>query len=216
MRLHISLTRTLLVIAPHPDDETIGAFGLMARMRRRGANVRVVVVSDGAGSHRDSRSWPSARLIRERRRETRNAARRIGVYAPALTFLELPDGGLAEALSNVTRLVGREVRRAPKPLLVISPAPTDDHPDHRAVAMCVATLRVAGVRRLAYPVWPAGSGLRFARTFMLTARERFAKRSAIRNYRTQTGRIVDDPLGFAMSPTQIAAFARPAETFVAF
>ena len=49
----------------------------------------------------------------------------------------------------------------------------------------------------------------------LTPRQRLAKRFAIQSYRTQAGRITDDPRGFAMTRQQIAAFSRPVETFAA-
>lgn len=50
----------------------------------------------------------------------------------------------------------------------------------------------------------------------LTAQERLAKRFAIRGYRTQAGRITDDPAGFAMTRAQIAAFSGPVETFAEY
>jgi LmbE family N-acetylglucosaminyl deacetylase len=215
MKLYVGSPRALLVIAPHPDDETIGAFGLMTLLRAQGVKVRILVVSDGCGSHRASPSWPRARLTQERRRETRLAVRRIGINAGSLRFLGLPDGDLTAQQRLVGRLIGREISRAPKPLLVVAPGATDDHPDHRAVAAGVASLRAAGVRRLTYPVWPAGLGLPGARKVQLNAQRCLAKRHAIRGYRTQTGRIHDDPAGFTMTPVQIAAFARPSETFVA-
>lgn len=214
MRLRIGSPRALLVVAPHPDDETIGAFGLMSRMRGRGVHVRVLVVSDGAGSHRASRTWPEARLVRERRRETRMAIRRVGVFAHALTFLELPDGCLAGMQDEVARLVRREVRRAPKPLLLVCPSQYDDHSDHRVVANCIAGFRSPGIRRLAYPVWPAGAGTGSARLLNLSGQRLLAKRCAIRSYRTQIGKINDDPAGFRMTARQIAAFSRPVEPFV--
>lgn len=214
MKLRAGAPRCLLVVAPHPDDETIGAHGLMARLGPRGTMLRVLVVTDGRASHPGSRAWPRARLVRERQRETRRAVRRLGVAAGGIRFLGLPDGSLAACADAARRLVAAAVRAAPKPLLVLSPSPTDDHPDHRAAAAAVAAARMAGVRRLAYPVWPAGRRLRSVRSLPLTAQERLAKRRAIRGYRTQTGRITDDPAGFAMTPAQIAAFSRPAETFV--
>lgn len=214
MRLRTGAPRALLVVAPHPDDETIGAFGLMTRLHRRGVQLRVLVVTDGGGSHPGSRLWPRARLVAERERETRRAMRRLGVPAGRVTFLRLPDGELPADPARVRRLVSRALRRAPRPLLVAAPAPSDDHADHRVVAGGVLARRSAGVRTLVYPVWPAGAGLRHARTLRLTAQERLAKRTAIRSYRTQAGRITDDPGGFAMSGAQIAAFSRPVEIFM--
>ena len=214
MSVRIGTPRCLLVVAPHPDDETIGAHALIARLRRRGTQIRVVVVTDGAGSHRGSTAWPTARLVRERQRESRRAMRRIGVPAGKVCFLGLPDGALHTVALAARRRIVAAIRAAPKPLLVLAPAESDHHADHRVCAASVAAASRAGTRHLAYPVWPAGIPLRGQRALPLTAQERLAKRHAIRGYRTQAGRISDDPAGFAMTRHQIAAFSRPSETFV--
>ena len=53
-----------LVLAPHPDDESLGTGGLIAACVAEGRRVHVAVVSDGAASHPGSRAWPPARLAR--------------------------------------------------------------------------------------------------------------------------------------------------------
>ena len=214
MTLRFGAARCLVVVAPHADDETIGAYGLMRRARAYGMAVRVVVVTDGSASHPGSLAWPRTRLVRERQRETRRAMRRIGITAGHVTFLGLPDGNLDRIASVVRRRVAKALRRARRPLIVAAPAVTDDHPDHRIVAAAVAGAGAVRGRRLAYPVWPAGTRWQGAHRLTLTGQERLAKRYAIRSYRTQAGRITDDPAGFAMTRAQIAAFSRPAETFV--
>lgn len=214
MRLRVGAPRCLLVVAPHPDDETIGAHGLITRLRRRGTEVRVLIVTDGRASHPNSVAWPRARLVRERQQESRRAMRRVGVAAGSIKFLGLPDGALASVAPLSRRRIAAAVRAAPRPLLVLTPAASDHHPDHRVTADAIGTAARAGVRHLAYPVWPAGARLRGARTLGLSTQERLAKRCAIRGYRTQAGRITDDPAGFAMTRAQIAAFSRPVETFV--
>jgi LmbE family N-acetylglucosaminyl deacetylase len=201
----------LLVVAPHPDDETIGAHALMTRMRRRGVAIRVVIVSDGAGSHRASATWPQRRLVRERRRESRLVLRRIGVTAAQIAFLDLPDGHLHRHAMAIRRRVAGIVRALPRPALVLAPSPSDAHPDHRVVSAAMRPQPQVAVRH--YPVWPIGQHLRAAQPVRLTAQERLAKRHAIRSYRTQAGRITDDPHGFAMTARQIAAFSRPQEWF---
>ena len=213
MRRPIGRVRSLLMVAPHPDDETIGAHALMKRLRRRGVTVRVLVVSDGRASHPASIRWPRARLVHERRRETLRAMRRIGIAAADVAFLSLPDGALAAYAPAARRGVARMTGKVPKPALILGPSPRDDHPDHRVVAAAVAAARGPGLRRLAYPVWPAGRALAGARPMPLTTQERLAKTRAIRSYRTQAGRITDDPDGFAMTRQQIAAFSRPQEWF---
>lgn len=215
MRLQIGAIRSLLVVAPHADDETIGAFGLMMRSRQRGATVRVVIVTDGAASHPGSPTWPRDRLIRERQHETRRALRRIGLTPRDVTFLNLPDGALATAAKAARRGIATAMRRMPKPALVVGPAERDEHPDHQVVASGLEACRVTGVRRLVYPIWPVAQRWRGSRLLPLTTAERLAKRRAIRSYQTQTGRITDDPSGFTMTNAQIVAFSPPAETFMA-
>ncbi|MBB4086863.1 PIG-L deacetylase family protein [Sphingomonas carotinifaciens] len=207
--------KSLLVVAPHPDDEAIAAHALVARLRRRGVAVQVLVVTDGRASHPGSAAWPRARLVAERRRETRAAMRRIGVAAGAVTFLNLPDGDLAAHAGKVRHGIGRAAARVRRPAAALVPAIDDDHADHRVVAACAAQVAVPGLRWFAYPVWPAGNRLPGAKPMPLTAQERLAKRHAIRRYATQTGRITDDPAGFTMTRAQIAAFSRPQECFVA-
>lgn len=213
MKLRLGTPRRLLVVAPHPDDETIGAHTMMTRLRRRGVRIHVIVVTDGAASHPSSPSWPRQRLVAERRRESRRALRQIGVAADAVTFLDLPDGRLHTRAGAARRgLAQLVVNRGST--LVVSPSPHDDHPDHRTVAACMDALPRHGLRKLTYPVWPAGQKVAGARALYLTGQERLAKRCAIRRYRTQTGQITDDPAGFAMTVGQIAAFAGPRELFV--
>src|SRR5262245_24685447 len=47
----------VLVLAPHPDDESLGCGGLIAACQAQGHPVHVLVLTDGAGSHRRSRQY---------------------------------------------------------------------------------------------------------------------------------------------------------------
>jgi LmbE family N-acetylglucosaminyl deacetylase len=209
--LALGRSRSALVVAPHPDDEVIGAYGLIARLRRAGVRVRVLVVTDGAASHPRSRRWPRARLVQQRRRESRWALARLGVPAGDIAFLGLPDGGLEAAGREAETAIARAVRRRPPFDLLVGPLPGDDHPDHRAVARALAGARPR-VRRLGYPVWPAPEDRR-ARTLRVPGGAA-AKRWAVRLHRTQGGLITDDPQGFALSPAQLARFCQGVERFV--
>jgi LmbE family N-acetylglucosaminyl deacetylase len=106
--LKIPAPSRLLVIAPHPDDEVIGAGGLIRRVRARGGTARVVYLTDGeaytAGVEAEERrADPSASDYRDygrrRRREARAALKRLGVDEEALTFLGFPNNGLAQLMS---------------------------------------------------------------------------------------------------------------------
>lgn len=212
MSLRLGFVHHALIVAPHPDDEVIGAAGLIRSLKVRGAAVTVVIVSDGGASHPGSRRWPHARLVAQRRRESLRALRRLRVPTGDVRFLGLADGGLPGDAIRCRRLL-RRIVVATRADLIVGPAASDAHPDHRAVAEALRGPSSAA-RRLAYQVWPArGRGL--ARAQGLPVAGGFAaKRSLIRLHRTQMGAIRDDPAGFAIAPHELAAFAHPVEWFV--
>ena len=117
-----------LVVAPHPDDEVLGAGATMFDLNQAGWDVTVVVVSDGANSH------PGAHgLAQQRRVESSQAASRLGVKQPV--YLGFPDGHLGahgQAISaHLTDILDGSA-------LVIGPWRNDGHPDHAATAVAVA------------------------------------------------------------------------------
>ena len=95
----------VLVFAPHPDDETIGAGGLIFHLARRGVPVRVVFVTNGDGyaeavaqdfHERKPSDTDYLEFGEVRRREAVAAARHLGLHRGNLVFLGFPDGGLAQ------------------------------------------------------------------------------------------------------------------------
>jgi LmbE family N-acetylglucosaminyl deacetylase len=99
----------LLVIAPHPDDEALGAAGLIQRVRARGGAVRVVVLTSGDGfpegvevaeriAHPKSADYRGYGALREG--ETRAAMKILGVAPQDITFLGFPDEGLCRLAST--------------------------------------------------------------------------------------------------------------------
>ncbi|WP_298967607.1 PIG-L family deacetylase [uncultured Methylobacterium sp.] len=215
----------LVVIAPHPDDESLGCGGLIAEACARGLSVRLVVVSDGVGSHPNSPSHPPERLRALRETETLAAARALGLDAAHVRFLRLPDrfvpsaGPAAEAAADAIAAAARESGAT---ALFVTWA-HDPHCDHEAAAALarLARARLDGVRLHAYPVWgwalppdtevgPAPRGARLAIEAHLPA-----KRAAVAAHRSQTTDLIaDDPDGFRLEPAMIARFARPFEIFV--
>ena len=93
----------LLVVAPHPDDETLGAGGLIQRVRAQGGQVRIVLMTAGDGYveavvHETGmpRPRPTAYIAygEKRLREVRAAVRVLDGDSLRLQFLGFPDGGL--------------------------------------------------------------------------------------------------------------------------
>ena len=211
-QLDLKRVRRALIVAPHSDDETIGAYGLILRLLANRTDVRILIVTDGTASHRNSLRWPGHRLADERRRESRRVLRRIGVAAGAIRFLGLPDGGLRTITCGQKRLLINAILQSRSDLLVL-PHIDDDHPDHRVVARLAARASL-GSRRISYLVWPR-RGARPTAAFrrLQVPGGPVAKRWAISGYLTQTGLIRDDPDGFAIDDRLRARFARPMELF---
>ena len=99
----IDPSERLLVIAPHPDDETLGAGGLIQRVRANGGEVRVVLITAGDGfveAVRHETGMPQPRPSafvaygQERLREARAALRVLAPDHSRLQILGFPDGGL--------------------------------------------------------------------------------------------------------------------------
>jgi LmbE family N-acetylglucosaminyl deacetylase len=84
---------TVLIVAPHPDDETFGCGGMIKLKRDAGVSVRVVLLTDGeavGGLTRES----SEVVVTSRRREFIEASHRLGLKPDDLRWLHLPDGKL--------------------------------------------------------------------------------------------------------------------------
>jgi len=100
----ISHTTRLMVFSPHPDDESLGAGGLIQRVLEAGGKVKVVFITNGDGypegvERENHISHPTAKDYRkygvERREEALKAAATLGVKDHDVIFLGFPDGGLS-------------------------------------------------------------------------------------------------------------------------
>ncbi len=151
-------SRSCLVLAPHPDDETLGCGALIARRREAGARVRVLVVTDGRHSHR-SRVVDPDRLAQIRRDESLVACGILGVPADDVVHLGLEEGTTAARSDEVVRAVVREIEDV-RPDDVLVTSELDWHDDHRALARAarIAVATAGGTRLLEYPVWAWADG----------------------------------------------------------
>jgi LmbE family N-acetylglucosaminyl deacetylase len=173
-----------LVIAPHPDDESIGCGGLIALLRAAEIPVCVALMSDGAMSHPHSELFdaPARRALREA--EMRHALTLLGVARGHLRTLGLPDGDVPggplsppeashEAPPGTSPVVGTDFRFTQAvtelhalifefaPTTIVLPWRRDPHPDHRAcwritTAACEQLESVP--RTLEYLVWTLERG----------------------------------------------------------
>lgn len=156
--------KTLLAVFAHPDDETLVG-PLLAAYARRGAKVRLAIVTEGEKGVQPHAGIPAgAELARVRAEEARCSARALGLPPPLL--LGFKDGELgrmerppwkplAEVEAAVAR-VFREVR--PAAVVTFGPEGAYGHPDHRLVGAVVTQLVQASAEGapavLFYPGFP--------------------------------------------------------------
>lgn len=214
-----------VILAPHQDDEVIGCGGLICALTRAGVQPRLVFVTDGAGSHPNSRRFPAAALRDLRAAEARDAARLLGLQQERIAFMGLADtaapqdgSAFADAVETIVAIVG-----ADRPDCILAPWRHDPHGDHLAVhRMAVAVARRMGARHLSYPVWgwtladdvlleqDAVSGWRLD-----IAADFQRKVLALEAHRSQVSDLIDDdPAGFRLDAGTRAKMLSDHETFL--
>ena len=117
-------TDKVLIISPHPDDETIAAGGYVERAIENKAKVEILLVTDG------NRRGVGA----ERHQEFREATKTLGVDSSDLKYLELPEFYLKERVSegDLTAKLSSEIS-AFVPTIIIYPDKNDQNPDHKYI-----------------------------------------------------------------------------------
>jgi len=213
--------RRLVVVAAHPDDESLGAGGLMARATGLGVPVHLVVATNGDASHPESTTMTREDLVLVRRSELLKAVQMVAPFA-TVDFLDLPDGELREHRDALAAHL--ESLRVGVGTLVAAPWRQDGHGDHEvAGAVSARVARAAGAQLLEYPVWmwhwaqPGGEEVPWSRfvTLRLEDDERSAKDMAIAAHESQNAPLSDAAGDEAMLSERFRDyFTRPFEVFV--
>jgi LmbE family N-acetylglucosaminyl deacetylase len=123
-------SRPAMVVAPHPDDESLGCGLAVLGKRAQGLDVRIVFVSDGGASHPET-VISRDELVARRRAEARAAAAVLDVSDGGITFLDFPDGAVTDHVEALTARLTDLILEAGLPELLV-PSVLDHHPDHIA------------------------------------------------------------------------------------
>ncbi|MEZ5582055.1 MAG: PIG-L family deacetylase [Candidatus Competibacteraceae bacterium] len=124
--------RRVLVLAPHPDDESLGCGGAICLHRRRQDSVKIVFVTDGSRGD-FKQEYARDDYVHLRETEAREAGRLLGVEADDITFWGIEDRTLVANEELIKRLA--HLLDSYRPTLVYAPSPLEFHPDHRATAL---------------------------------------------------------------------------------
>ena len=155
---------TIVVVGAHPDDETLGCGGAVARRIQEGREVVVVVLTPGERLYSivlgiDTDPTPEE-VGRIRQEETRRSTRILGVKPENVLFLGYGDGKLADREAEATGELARILRER-RPVEVWSLSEYEHHPDHVAASRIAraACARAGGTARLLYYIVSLKYGL---------------------------------------------------------
>ena len=199
--------KPFIVLAPHPDDDVLGAAGLMRMARRSGIPFGVAYLTSGDASHHHPQ-WPPGKLAETRRGEALAALHRLLGDAPPTLFCELPDGHVEGHWDAATlTLIGTFCQQHGAHALIVTD-PADDHPDHKA-AFGIASLlwRDGAVGALwTMPVGKRLSGIQPGDMFRALDVGDAAglKRAAIDAHCSQRGTLISPEAGFTLTDAMIA------------
>ena len=183
----------LVILAPHPDDESLAAGGLIAHQRERGYAVRLLAVTDGENAYANNSG------LRERRiAEQTRAAERLGIPAADIVRLHLPDSGVHEC-EDVLR--ERLLPHLSCETHLLAPWPGDFHPDHEACGRVASQAASRSGCRLTFYffwTWHRGSPELLRplplHAFDLNAEQQAAKAESIGAHVSQLSDPAGDPI----------------------
>jgi len=216
----------VLIVAPHPDDESLGCGGAIALLRRFNLEVSILILSDGTLSHPNSQKYPKEKLRDLRETELKSAAQILGVGEKSVKFFRFPDRAVPNAnspdfdsavalcLDYLTQINARTI---------FVPWRRDPHPDHRAAYALIKAASENSARIIEYPIWlwEIAESADAPRVDEVTAwrldisRVFGKKQRAIRAHQSQTTDLIDDdPQGFRLTENILANFAGDDEVYL--
>ncbi|WP_310162240.1 bifunctional PIG-L family deacetylase/class I SAM-dependent methyltransferase [Arthrobacter sp. BE255] len=212
-----------VVLAAHPDDETLGAGGLLAQLHTLEADVDVVLCTAGEGSHPHSITVSQDQLATTRVNEFGAALAALG-HAGNWSYLGLPDGGLAGHVTEITAGLREALGRhggPPEQLVIVAPYRADGHTDHNALGEAAAQAALHGGHALLeYPIWywlwatPAHPEWKSWVRFPLDRAAQEAKAAAMGAHASQVLPLSPQPGDEALLSAEfLRHFDRPFETF---
>jgi LmbE family N-acetylglucosaminyl deacetylase len=209
----------VLVISPHPDDETLGCGQALSAAAHAGHGVGIVLMTQGEGSHPNSSAYPGEALKKLRVAEFMGALNDLVPHGGIdVLQLNLPDAGdensdISDSVVSMIVDLALRIRAS----CVWTTWRGDPHCDHVLASALAAKVS----SRLNVPLWSYLVWGRFGQRDVPAGLFRFAddqaarrKIKAMSHYKSQlTSLIEDDPEGFRMPDQLVAHFASHPELF---
>jgi LmbE family N-acetylglucosaminyl deacetylase len=215
-------TRSCLVLAPHPDDETLGCGATIMRKLAAGTPVQVVIAADGRHWYRSGKlSVDAENEIREE--EARKACAILGLPCENITFLRFEDRRLADH-RRLLRNRLFDILDTMNPDEIFVSSIIDTHPDHQVLAELGRELAQAHRDRFPvlyeYPIWfwnpriwRVRHLLELRPRIVRTEEFRMRKREAIAAYRSQVTNWIGETRRAPLRRGFLRQFLQPEEIF---
>ena len=144
--------RKVLVVSPHPDDESIGCGGTLQKHLSEGDRVQIIFLTSG---EMGAKNISPQKLMRIREREAARVAKRSGFHA--IEFWREPDGALKARPGLIRRLREKFITYCPE--IVYVTHESEMHADHKTAAKIVRQVlkKKAGLKKIpevfCFEVW---------------------------------------------------------------
>lgn len=218
----------LTVLAPHPDDESLGCWGLISLLVAQGKKIHIIFVTDGSASHPGSRQYPPKILKAIRKDEAISACEHLGVGYEHLTFMEKADSKMHTPLDDELWQIAFSVASMYEQgnfSALAMPWRRDPHADRKVVHEigCRALeLITSGATKIEYPIWlwengsiedwPEKEEVNPFRLDISSVTDR--KAAAIQEHLSQLGRLIEyDTDGFVLTEDLLLPFHSKTEYF---
>jgi len=139
------LGERILVLAPHPDDETLGCGGSLTILSKAGKSIKAVFLTKGEKA--DPAITDKGRYAAMREKEASKAMSILGISD--YEFLGFPDRELHANLKELREKIGLIVKRF-KPDTLYSPSMIDLNPDHRTTAALAMDMAKTGEIKIVF------------------------------------------------------------------
>lgn len=210
----------LLIVAPHPDDETFGCGEALASAAQAGREIGIVLLTDGEGSHPRSSEYGRDRLVALRMEEMRAA---LEVLSPAKS-IPVMHAGLEDGSSDLERLGLHRLQRifafasALNAKSIWTTWNGDPHCDHKTAATLGRMVAdEIGADFWRFPIWGRFGERDVPHDLRIFADRQYRARKleAINAYRSQTTSLIaDDPDGVVIPQGLLDHFAESPEIFI--
>lgn len=176
------MTKKILIICAHPDDEILGAGGVIAKHVSEGEEAFCLVLGEGALS----RGTASKKILDKLKKEARESAKVIGLKE--IYFSDFPDNSFDSVpLLKITKKVEEYIKKI-KPDIVYTHFENDLNIDHRLVFQAVMTAcrpcngfcprEIFAFEVLSSTEWQAGEGKKFSPNFYVDIEKFIGKKKA--------------------------------------